>query len=207
MSRWSCVDRSRTGEGRTLSLVLLSKIVPLLILLVLSACNGITLYYSVPEGSSYSFEDVQQAAASGGIYADVVGSLTGRTKTNFRQRVRRLMSGDINGVPIKFVGEIPPEIASDYRVVVWFKPSSNRRHLNLCTYKGGVAAHQDPRRAEVAMALCSGERLLSSSSGVFFFLDVDPQETNRFRNLIRSATAALFPKRVYQEDREFERWL
>jgi hypothetical protein len=117
------------------------------------------------------------------------------------------MSGDINGVPIQFVGKSPTGISPDYRVVVWFNPSANRRYLNLCTYKGGVAVRQDPKRAQVAMALCSGKRLLSSSSGVFFFLDVDPQKTNRFRKLIKSATAALFPKRTYEEDREFERWL
>ena len=122
-------------------------------------------------------------------------------------RFRRLMSGTINGVPLRFVGKSAPGIRKDYRVVVWFKPTAQRKYLNLCTYQGGVAVREDPMHVVVAMALCNGTKNLSSVSGEYFFRDGKPLESNRFRNLIISVTNALFPKRVYQEDREFQRWL
>ena len=49
------------------------KLTLVFLVLVLSACNGITLYYTVPDESAYSFDDVQKASEAGGIYADVVG--------------------------------------------------------------------------------------------------------------------------------------
>lgn len=176
--------------------------------LLLMGCDRIALYYSVPAGSAYSFRDVRQVAATGGIPTEVYGKLPGKSASRiFNDRVRELMSDTINDVPVRFVDTQAPGASPKLRVVVWFNPSLNRKYLNLCTYEGGVALHDDAGRAEVAMALCSGPHLLSSSSGVFFFFRTDPTAGRRFTNLIKSTTAALFPIRVDREDWEFERWL
>ena len=183
------------------------KYLALLILLPLFGCAGITVYHSRPVGSPYQFSDVESAARAGAISAEVTGKLAGHFGSQFHERVRGLMSGTFNGIPVRFVtGEASPKVRI-YRVVVWFNPSSRRENLDLCSYKGGVTARPDPQRLEVAMAFCNGQTLLSKSSGVFFFFNVDPVETNKFTSLIRTATAALFPPQGTEEGREFRQRL
>lgn len=182
------------------------RILPLVILLFLSGCAGVVVYHSVPEDSPYYFEEVETAARTGPIHAEVVGNPTAGSTVEFRQTIRQLMSGEYNGVPIRFVDRASPERVEDLRVVVWVNPSTDRRNRNLCTYQGGFAWDRDPRRLDVAMALCKGPTMLSESSGVFFYFNVDPVTTNRFKTLIPTLTAALLPVRVIEEGREFETW-
>ena len=160
--------------------------------LMVSACSGIVTSHSVPPGSSYYFHDIERSVRNGGLYAEVVGNPFGGSSFDFERRVRRLMDVNVAGVPMRFVEKSSPLRSEKYHVVVWFNPTQDPRRLNLCTHLGGVAFHRDPKRLEVAMALCAGKKRLTEASGIVH--NVQGQESPVFRELVASVTGELFPQ-------------